>query len=107
MLLDNKHNCIGDLSAQTRAGGNWRRKLTAKYNDSRNEKAADVLARLAGEFKDMTDSQWAALEPYWASDIWPEAVSEVCRHVGFKYVDSLNSFITQLVSVLSQLAAAA
>jgi hypothetical protein len=69
-MLNNKDNCIGDLSAQTHGTGGWRRGLDAKYNDSRNRKAADALARLSFEVKDLTDSQWSQLQPYWSSNTW-------------------------------------
>jgi hypothetical protein len=99
-MLSNKHNCVGDLSAQTHGTGTWRYALSAKYNDPRNLKASDALTKISVGIKDLTDSQWAALEPYWASDVWATGVSQTCRQVGFRHVDTLDAFVERLVSTL-------
>ena len=105
-MLDKKHNCIDDLRGNARSTGGWRRGLNAKYNDPRNGRAAKVLETLSGELKNLSDEQWAEIEPYFNSNTWCKSVSEVCRQVGFKHVDTVPAFIARLVSTLQSAVAA-
>jgi len=47
-------------------------------NDPRNGRAAETLSRLADEAVNLSDEQWAELQPFysWASQTWCEAVSQ-------------------------------
>jgi hypothetical protein len=87
----------------------WRRgPLKAKYpDDVRNARAADKLEQLSGEVQNLTEEQFAKLAPYysWSSTHWSDSVSDVCRQVGFRYVDNLDTFVERLVSVLQAVAA--
>jgi hypothetical protein len=108
-MINNKPNCIEDISASVRRSAVSRRRLHAKYNDPRNGKAADTPDRLANEMHDMTDDEWAELETHynWASRKWSEAVSETARRVGFRHVDTAPAFVNNLIEILSQLSVAA
>jgi hypothetical protein len=105
-MLSNKDYCIDDLRGNTRSTGGWRRGLNAKYNDPRNGRSATLLETLSAELKNLTDSQWAELEPYWSSNGWSSAVSLVCRRVGFNQSDTLDAFVARLVSTLQSQAVA-
>jgi hypothetical protein len=99
-MLYNKPNCIDDLRGNVRSTGGWRRGVNVKYNDPRNGRAAILCETLSGQLKHMTDEQFAEIEPYLNSPEWHGAVSEVCRQVGFKNVDTVPAFIARLVSTL-------
>jgi predicted aminopeptidase len=77
MTNNSKENCCNDLSTSLARAANWRRQLQAKYNDPRNERAAEKLDRLANEMSDLTDEQWSQLTPFynWASGKFSDAVS--------------------------------
>ena len=84
MTINSKQNCISDLCASILRTASWRRALQAKYiNDPRNGRAAETLFRLADEAVNLSDEQWAELQPFysWASQTWCEAVSKAARHV--------------------------
>jgi hypothetical protein len=82
--------------------------LQAKFNDSRNGLAAEQLDQLATEITDLSDEAWSALSPFysWSSGKWADAVSQTSRQVGFRNVNNLSAFVSQLVGVLSQSVAA-
>src|ERR1700704_5707642 len=80
-MINNKQNCIDDLSASLTRSANWRRALQSKFDDPGNGRAADRLAKLAGETNDMTAEAWSELKPFynWASGKWSEAVSQTSK----------------------------
>ena len=104
-MFDNKHICIDDMRGNARSTGGWRRGLNAKYNDPRNGRSASLLETLSADLKHLTDEQWAELEPYFNSNTWCASVSQVCRQVGFRHVDTVPAFVARLVSTLQSVAA--
>lgn len=107
-MIDCKQNCKDDLAASIRRSAGWRRRLQKKYNDPHCGPAADLLERLATESNDLSDEMFLALSPFysWSSGRWADSVSETCRLVGFRGVDSLSKFVDTLVSILSKPVAA-
>ncbi len=106
-MLHKKDYCIEDMRCNARSTSGWRRDLSAKYNDPRNGRSANLLETLSVDLKHLTDSQFAELEPYLTSNGWSSAVSLVCRQVGFKHADTLDAFVARLVSTLQSQAVAA
>jgi hypothetical protein len=104
MINDSKQNCIDSLSGSLTRTANWRRGLDARYNDSRNGRAAEALQKLAGETNSLTDHAWSELKPFynWFSPTWSEAVSAAARKVGFHNVNTLPAFTETLVGILSE-----
>ena len=101
MTINSKQNCISDLCASILRTASWRRALQAKYiNDPRNGRAAETLSRLADEAVNLSDEQWAELQPFysWASQTWCEAVSQAARHVEFqRNIRTFPAFVQNLV----------
>jgi hypothetical protein len=95
MILDQeKHECIDSISQSLQRTAAWRRTLAVKFDDPRNEKAAQSLEKLALAAADLTDSQWEELKPRfggWASQTWRSDLS--------KRLDRLDSHIDQHVSI--------
>ena len=106
MTINSKQNCISDLCASILRTASWRRALQAKYiNDPRNGRAAETLSRLADEAVNLSDEQWAELQPFysWASQTWCEAVSQAARHVEFqRNIRTFPAFVQNLVCILSE-----
>jgi malonyl CoA-acyl carrier protein transacylase len=114
MTINSKQNCISDLCASILRTASWRRALQAKYiNDPRNGRAAETLFRLADEAVNLSDEQWAELQPFysWASQTWCEAVSQTwceavsqaARHVEFqRNIRTFPAFVQNLVCILSE-----
>jgi hypothetical protein len=103
-MINNKQDCIRDLSNSLARSANWRRGLQAKYNDPRNGRAAEILDQLANDATSLSDEAWSELAPFynWTSVTWSESVSAASRHVEFRNVNTLPSLIDTLVGILSQ-----
>jgi hypothetical protein len=104
-MLDQKFNTINDLRGSARSAGGWRRGRGAKFNDPRNARAENLLYTLSAEIKTLTDDQFAEIEPYVDCPAWRSSVSQVCREVGFKNVDTVPAFVARLVEILQSAAA--
>src|SRR5438270_3327304 len=105
-MQTNKYNCTHILRSNTCSTSGWRLGLNLKYPDTRNTRASKLLDAISADLKNMSDSQWADLEPYFNTSIWCSAVSLVCRRVGFDHVNDIDSFVAQLVSTLQAQAVA-
>jgi hypothetical protein len=92
------------MSGSLRRTASWRRSLQTKYNDPRNERAAEKLDQLASEAKDLTDEAWSELMPFynWASFKWSDSLSQASRQVQFRGVNTLPAFVSTLVGILSE-----
>jgi hypothetical protein len=83
----------------------WRERTAQLYaHDCRNASAAARLAALATEAEEMTESQWAALQPHfgWANERWIATVSLAARQVGFhRPTPDFDAFVRHLADLLS------
>jgi len=106
MTINSKQSCQDNLCGSFTRSAIWRRGLQAKYpNDPRNGRAAETLEKLAGETNDLTDEAWESLKPYfnWSCGRWADAVSLASRRVEFqRNVNTLPSYVNQLVGILSE-----
>jgi hypothetical protein len=105
MITENeKVDCIDSLSFGIHRTKLWREKMLAKHpSDPRNGRAAECLGKLAIDAKDLSDKDFALLQPYcnWASERWREAISQTSRLAGFQHkINDLPSFVKTLVGVL-------
>jgi hypothetical protein len=105
IMINDKNDCIDSIIKMLERTSNWRKSITARFpNDPRNKKASDTLDKLAVEGADLTDAQWAELQPHfsWSSDRWRNALSNIARGVGFHYRSSDKKFfVMALVEQLS------
>ena len=89
----------------------WRKATALKFaNDPRNLKAAHRLDSLAVEAVNLTDGQWAELQPHfsWSSEKWRNALSHTARQVGFHFrAGDLAFFIKAFLQNLSPSSVAA
>jgi hypothetical protein len=98
-----KNNCIASISTTLTRTASWRLALDGRYPDHRNARAAKNLAKLADESSGMSDSQWAALEPFVASPRWNHALRKATRQVGFFYRKaSFAFFVRSLIRLLDE-----
>jgi hypothetical protein len=106
MTLIEKSDCTDTLTVGFNHTGRWRARLANKFpSDPRNARAASCLLKLANEASELTDQDWARLQPHYvfASRSFSEAVSEAGRAVGFQHkIANLHSFVDHLLDVLSQ-----
>jgi hypothetical protein len=105
-----KFDCTESLTAGLLKGSRWREKLADQYPlDTRNAKAAKMLAKLADETPTLSDSYWQLLKPYFNSDPirWRDALSNASRQVGFSYGKTgFPYFVRGLISILNESVAA-
>jgi hypothetical protein len=77
--------------------------MAAQYpSDARNGRAAECLAKLAVDAKDLSDELWLQLKPYsgWASESWRESISKAARMLGFQHkITDVPTFVDCLVGV--------
>lgn len=110
MNLNTKERCINSLTLRLFGTSHWRKGVRLRFpNDARNALAERTLAKLATDAKHLTDSQWESLRPFfhWASERWNDSVAQAARNVEFKpNVDTLDEFIENLISVLTEQRAA-
>jgi hypothetical protein len=80
--------------------------LKAKFpNDPRISRAAETLARIAGETDNLTEEEWASLSRHYdcSSSVWAESVSQAARDVEFRHdVRTFHAFINNLIGILSE-----
>jgi hypothetical protein len=109
-MINDKKSCIDNLHGSFVRSSLWRGGLKAKFpNDARNGRAKETLDRLSIEVRDLTDSQFESLKPFynWSSVAWSDAVSTAARFVEFKHnVRTLPGFLETLVDLLAQPVAA-
>ena len=83
----------------------WRKAMTIRWpDDPRNVRASKLLDQLALDAADLTDTQWAMLQPYygWTSETWRNCLNETGRQIGFFHrADNLSHFVKALVQNLS------
>jgi hypothetical protein len=105
-MINSKRDCSESIARSITRTAGWRRGLQAKYpHDNRLGQAAEQLDRLADEATDLTDDQFAALQPFysWNSEIWSDGVSKASRLVVFqKTVRSFPAYVENLVGILSE-----
>jgi hypothetical protein len=106
MKVENqKIECAETISFGLNRAAGWRHKKAKQYsNDPRNHRAAELLLKLAGESSNLTEEEWARLQPYYdfSSQHWREAISRAARSIGFHHPENnFAGFIDSLVSVLS------
>jgi hypothetical protein len=110
MTVIEKSDCTDTFKVGFNHTGRWRGRLANKFpGDPRNAKAATYLLKLADEAGELTDQDWARLQPHYefASKRFQDAVSETGRLVGFQHkITNLHSFVDALVDVLSKPVAA-
>ena len=79
MIVDKK-DCAESISHVLERSSSWRKTISINFDDPRNLKAAEILELLAIEAANLTDEQWAALQPHfacgWSSQVWREALSQ-------------------------------
>jgi hypothetical protein len=104
MIEADKSDCTDTLTFGLHRTKLWRERMLVKYpSDARNGRAAESLAKLAVDAKDLTDEAWSQLKPYsgWASESFRESISTAARMVGFqKRVHDLPTFVDCLIGVL-------
>src|SRR5229473_4527282 len=106
MKVENqKIGCAETISFGLNRTNGWRYKKAKQYsNDPRNHRVAELLLKLAGASSNLTEEEWARLQPYYdfSSQLWREAISQAARSVGFHHPEKhFAGFIDSLVSVLS------
>jgi hypothetical protein len=99
-------DCIESLTAGLIKTSRWRWKLADQYpSDSRNAKAAKMLAKLADETPMLSDTYWQLLKPYFNSDPqrWRDVLSKASRQVSFLHQKtSFPFFVRGLLGILSE-----
>lgn len=104
-LLNTKNDCIDSIRNIARSTSAWRKSLTVRWpDDPRNAQAVTLLDQLAANAVNLTDEQWAALQPHfnWASESWRDGLNQTGRQVGFHNRNGeLDYFIRALVQNLS------
>jgi len=107
MILNDKQDCIDSIAKALERTSAWRKAIAVNFpDDTRNIRAAETLDKLAIEANDLSDDQWAALNPHfggWASEKWRSGLSQAARLVGFRHrAKDLSIFTKVLVEQLSQ-----
>jgi hypothetical protein len=103
--IEDKPDCIDSLKFGFFHTGTWRGKKAILHpSDPRNARAAQLLAKLAGEADQLSDKDFFRLQPYYGftSERWREAISATARLVGFKYkIKDLPTFVDSLLETIS------
>lgn len=96
-----REEAIASIKRELDKTAQWRAELSLRYpHDKRNERSTRVLHRLADRTHDMSDEDWASLQPLFAADSrkFNEAVSRVSRRTGFRLRQpSARFFLHQIV----------
>lgn len=104
-MNNDKEECIESISKTLERAAAWRRSLTVRWpGDPRNVRASTWLDQLAADVVNLTDEQFATLQPHynWASTIWRDTLNQTARQVGFHHrSDDLDYFIKALAQNLS------
>jgi hypothetical protein len=103
MIENEKIDCVDSLTIGLNRTALWRKKMAAKFpSDPRNARAAERLAELAIDTAELTDEEFALLDPYCGrAEPWREAISKTARMVGFqKKIQDLPRFVEALIGVL-------
>ena|SRR5882672_2105161 len=105
MIFD-KNDCIDSLTKVLESTASWRRALVPKFDDPRNLRAEETLEKLAVDVANLTDGQWEALKPHfasgWNSKKWRDGLNAAARSVGYhNRARDLNFFVKVLVQQLS------
>ena len=85
MIESEKLDCSDTLTFGIHRTKLWHEKMLAKYpSDPRNGRAAECLAKLAVDAKDLSEESWLQLQPHsgWASEPFREAIIKTARMVG-------------------------
>ena len=99
-----KQACIASLAASLKRTASWRLNNAQKFpTDRRYARAAKRLEKLASEVPNLSIEQWTALEPYFQSTRWHEALRETSRLLAFAVKKmSLGYFVRKLAGLLSE-----
>lgn len=104
-MNNDKQECIESISKILERTSAWRKSLTLRWpDDPRNARAAATLIQLAAEAANLTDEQWATLQPHynWASENWRDSLNQTARQVGFHCRSGdLDYFVRVLAQNLS------
>jgi hypothetical protein len=94
--MNTKADCINSIFGSLTRTSRWRAGLQKKYpSDARNGRAAETLSRLAKESCNLSDKQWAELQPHfhWSSERWADALAQTSRFVEFqRYIKTFPAF---------------
>jgi hypothetical protein len=105
VIFQEKQDCIESIIKILERTSAWRKAISVNFpDDTRNMKAAHTLDSLAVEATNLTDEQWAELQPHfsWSSERWRNALSHSARGVGFHYRSKdLKFFAKALIEQLS------
>jgi hypothetical protein len=95
------------LASNLSRSSNWRRVLAQKFDDPRNERAADSLFALAGQVTDFTNDNWnriSELNP--TNQGFYEAVSNCSRDVGFRTNPrDFDAYVSTVIAALALVSA--
>jgi hypothetical protein len=101
---NNKSECIDAIVRMLERTSVWRRSIAPNFNDPRNNRACEMLDKLAVDAAAMSDVQFESLEAYfaWNSIQWRNGLSLAARQIGFHNRSSdFRSFVKALVHELS------
>jgi hypothetical protein len=104
MILNDKQDGIEHIARILDQTSAWRKRKAAEWpDDQRNGKASELPDQLAIESANLSDEQWAELQPNfgWNSQAWRGGLIQAARMVGFSHRSrGFDSFVRLLVTQL-------